>query len=175
MMVSQEKVMDAELQLKKAHEALQMAQARQDQVRRDLSSADADERKARTDVEIAKRRIAETTPVDRSRIELTDGSPVPDDRSHTELNASGQQKGYIVLSEGERSKGFVRPYRDAYRHAKCGHVTTMGRGLSETYARDPKFYSRTFCATCRGHFPVGTDGEFIWLEMDGSETEKVGT
>jgi hypothetical protein len=41
----------------------------------------------------------------------------------------------------------------------CGSVTTMGRALSETYARDPKFYGSTFCVTCNKHLPVG---EFVW-------------
>ena len=139
----------------------------------------------------------------------------------------GQHKSYLVLCEEERQKGFVRPYRDAYKHvgrsicAKmissvgyagrlggprricdlehghkgscdgsfrdvdqpthahltlthraggCGKVTTMGRALSETYARDPQYYGATFCATCRSHFPVGEECEFVWL--DG---QKVGS
>jgi len=106
---------------------------------------------------------------------LADGSPVPEDGSHKELTASGQQKGYVVLTEAERSKGFVRPYRDAYRHLKCGKITTMGRSIAETYQREPGFYSGTFCATCSGHFPVGQDGEFVWYEMDGTTGPKVGT
>ena len=106
---------------------------------------------------------------------LTNGEPVPDDRSHTELQPNGQQKAYVVLSDAERTKGFMRPMRDAYRHLACGNITTMGRALAETYARDPWFYSGTFCATCRKHFPVGETGEFTWYEMDGSEGPKVGT
>ena len=43
--------------------------------------------------------------------------------------------------------------------------------LPETYARDPAFYSGTFCVACGNHFPVGEHGEFVW---DGT-TEKVGT
>lgn len=101
---------------------------------------------------------------------LTDGSPVTPD--HREIDpTTGMQKGYVVLSEAERAKGFVRPVRRAYVHEKCGAVTTMGRALAETYARDPKFYSGTFCARCRNHFPVGERGEFRW---DGTD-EKVGT
>jgi hypothetical protein len=69
----------------------------------------------------------------------------------------------------------VRPFRNAYRHAVCGKITTMSREIAETYARDPTFYSGTFCATCRGHFPVGEDGQFTWYEMDGREGPKVGT
>lgn len=104
---------------------------------------------------------------------LTDGSPVTPD--HREIDpATGQQKGYVVLSAEERAKGFVRPYRDAYRHQTCGKITTMGRALAETYAREPTFYSGTFCAECRSHFPVGADGEFTWYEMDGREGPKVG-
>ena len=85
--------------------------------------------------------------------------------------ASGQQKGYVVLSADERANGFVRPVRTAYVHDKCGGLTTMGLALAETYARDPSFYSGTFCVGCRAHFPVGAAGEFTW---DGT-TDKVGT
>ena len=87
------------------------------------------------------------------------------------LDASGQQETYLVLSEEERAKGFVRPVRRTYVHLKCGAATTMGLALSETYARDPKFYDGTYCASCRGHFRVGQDGEFVWSGTD----EKVGT
>lgn len=45
---------------------------------------------------------------------LTDGSPVTPD--HRELKDNGQQKGYVVLSEEERARGFVRPVRQAYVH-----------------------------------------------------------
>ncbi|TAK84341.1 MAG: hypothetical protein EPO20_14730 [Betaproteobacteria bacterium] len=136
---------------------------------------------------------------------------------------------YLVLSDEERAKGFVRPYRDAYRHVGlpgpkyplrdltdqererfktgdgrgnpyvkfevypkelepltgkcwtqkqldsvgqgCGTVTTMGRALSETYARDPHFYGATYCYNCMRHFAVGKDGEFVWEGTD----ERVGT
>lgn len=118
---------------------------------------------------------AATAPVDRSDQRLASGGPVPDDRSHTELKPNGQQRDYVVLSERERAKGFVRPFRDAYRHQTCGKITTMSREIAETYARDPFFYSGTFCTTCRAHFPVGEDGEFTWYEMDGHEGPKVGT
>lgn len=101
---------------------------------------------------------------------LTDGSPVTPD--HREINPrTGMQKAYVVLSEEERAKGFVRPVRNAYKHLKCGTLTIMGRALAETYARDPYFYSGTFCCECRAHFPVGENGEFVW---EGTN-EKVGT
>lgn len=113
-------------------------------------------------------------PVDRANQQLVSGDPVPADRSHTELRESGQQKDYVVLTKDEREKGFVRPFRDAYRHAKCGKITTMGRAIAETYARDPEFYTGTMCVHCKGHYPIGPDGEFTWYEMDGAEGPKVG-
>lgn len=103
------------------------------------------------------------------KITLVDGSPVTPD--HRELRPNGQQKAYVVLSADERHKGFVRPVRRAYVHAKCGSVTTMAQALAETYARDPAFYSATFCVGCGAHFRVGVNGEFTW---DGT-SEKVGT
>jgi hypothetical protein len=135
------------------------------------------------------------------------------------LLPNGQQRTYLVLSEEERARGFVRPVRFAYRHVGipgpvyplrdvtdeervryassgyvkfevypesespllgkywtqdrldavgkgCGTTTTMGHELAETYARDPQFYSGTFCCACGTHLPVGPDGEFVW--EDGS-------
>jgi hypothetical protein len=74
------------------------------------------------------------------------------------------QKAYVVLTPEERAKGFIRPLRRAYIHSKCGTETKMGLALCETYARDPFFYSGTFCVGCRAHFPVA---EFSWVE-DGA-------
>jgi hypothetical protein len=153
------------------------------------------------------KKSAEIPPVDRSKRELTTGDPVPEDDSHTELLPSGQQKGYVVLSEEERRKGFVRPVRCSYKHvgvrprhatreltaeekkqyadyhyvlkeinpdgnsgrywtekqlhSGCGTVTTMGRALAETYARDPEFYGGTFCCGCGTHLPLE---EFVWCD-----------
>jgi hypothetical protein len=114
------------------------------------------------------RAVGATPAVDRTQRTLTDGSPVTP--GHDELRPDGQQKGYVVLSDAERARGFVRPVQRTYVHQKCGVATTMGQSLAETYARDPKFYSGTFCCGCGSHFPVGADGEFIW--DDGT---KVGT
>jgi len=86
----------------------------------------------------------------------------------TDTTPGPQNDVYLVLSEEERAKGFVRQVRNAYRHSKCGTVTRMGQALSETYARDPKFYSATYCCFCQLHLPVS---EFTW---DGS-TEIVGS
>lgn len=92
------------------------------------------------------------------------------DQADTSDRGDGQQRDYIVLSDAERAKGFVRPVRRTYIHTVCGAATTMGQAIAETYARNPGFYSGTFCARCRTHFPVGPEGEFTW--EDGS---KVGT
>jgi hypothetical protein len=108
--------------------------------------------------------------VDRAAQTLTDGSPVTPD--HREYRPDGMQKAYVVLSDAERAKGFVRPVRRSYRHEKCGAVTTMGLALAETYARDPEFYRGTFCCGCGAHFPVGPTGEFRWVDAFG---DKVGT
>ena len=122
-------------------------------------------------------------PVDHSARQLLDGSPVPADRSHTEIRSDGMQKSYVVLSPEERAKGFVRPLRASYihvgvggseidsnnpsRHGRkppgCGTLTKMGRALVETYARDPKFYDGTFCAGGRKHFPLD---QFVWADTN---------
>jgi hypothetical protein len=141
----------------------------------------------------------------------TNGRPVAEVRA-SQTNETGQHEGYIVLCPDERAKGFVRPYRDAYKHLgplvpksevcvcghgphetgrcgrcecgvfapsglddgtfvrarSCGSVTTMGRALSETYARDPHFYGATFCCGCNRHLPVA---EFVWT----SDGQQVGS
>jgi hypothetical protein len=75
--------------------------------------------------------------------------------------ATGQHASYWVLNKEERAKGFVRPVRSKYMHKACGTFTTMGTALSETYARDPSFYTATFCVKCGTHFPVA---EFFWAD-----------
>ena len=136
-----------------------------DAIRRLVAGDKAEEQAAK----VASAAIAAVS-VDRTNTTLTDGSPVTPD--HRELRDNGQQKGYVVLSAEERAKGFVRPVRQSYVHDRCGGgVTTMGLALAETYARDPSFYTGTFCAICREHFPVGADGEFTWK----GTADKVGT
>ena len=107
---------------------------------------------------------------DEPRKTLADGTQIYPE--HTNIDPkSGQQRDYVVLAEEERAKGFVRPVRLSYVHMKCGTETRMARTIAETYARDPHFYSGTFCIGCREHFPVGADGEFVW----SGTNEKVGT
>lgn len=115
--------------------------------------------------------------------EQSGGGPLPE--NHREINpVTGQQKAYVVLTPEERAKGFVRPVRRKYVHlghgaefrgsvqmthgSGCGALTVMSQDIAETYARDPKFYSGTFCVGCKVHLPLD---EFVW---DGSN-EQVGS
>lgn len=148
----------------------------------------------------------------------------------TDKEPGPQNAAYLVLSEEERAKGFVRPVRLSYRHVGapgprwplrdltpeereryagnryvkfeeyppddrpalgrywtqaqldgigkgCGAVTTMSQAIAETYARQPiGFYGSTYCCSCQRHLPVGPQGEFTWIEADGSEAgNRVGT
>jgi hypothetical protein len=92
-----------------------------------------------------------TDPTDPRLKRGADDTPVP------------QQDVYLVLSDEERAKGFVRPVRLSYRHVVCGKTTMMNQVIAETYARDPKFYGGTYCVHCQKHRPLI---EFVWL--DGS-------
>ena len=95
--------------------------------------------------------------------------------------SNGQYENYPSLSNEERQKGFVRPVRRSYKHIKCGTITTMGISIAETYAARPTYYGSTFCVGCHDHFPVGANGEFVWMRerTEDSTTrdtdEKVGT
>lgn len=110
----------------------------------------------------------------------TSGRPVDVVRAE-QTESTGQHQDYIVLCPDERAKGFVRPFRNKYIHVgvggheidpndmskhgrtgnACGAETSMGNALSETYARDPKFYGATFCVGCNKHLPVS---EFVWAK-----------
>ena len=134
--------------------------------------------------QLLRQNVAEPPPVDRSKQCTTDGrTPLEVRQEQQQDPETGQHKSYVVLCEEERAKGFVRPVRTTYIHvgpggheidptnpakhgrtgSGCGVATTMGRALAETYARDPGFYSSTFCAGCNKHLPVA---EFVW--EDGS-------
>jgi hypothetical protein len=85
------------------------------------------------------------------------------------IRENGQQETYLVLSDEEKAKGFLRPVRRSYIHKKCGTLTTMAQSIAETYARDPSFYGGTFCCGCGTHFPLVEDGErqFHWEDGTG--------
>ena len=116
--------------------------------------------------------MAYVPPVDRSNLCTIRGADPNDIRTIQQKEGNvGQRSDYLILCAEERTKGFVRPVRNAYKHLKCGTVTTMGQALSETYARDPNFYQATYCCHCGAHFPVGENGEFVW----DKDWTKVGT
>lgn len=75
---------------------------------------------------------------------------------------------FPVLPAGVRREGHVRPLRAEYEHLGCGAKTTVHRAIAETFAADPGFYGKTFCAGCREARPVA---EFRWT-ADG---ERVGS
>lgn len=82
---------------------------------------------------------------------------------------------YVAFEEyprdGSHGSAIGRFWTDRELHSGCGFVTSMGRKLAETYARDPRFYGATYCQHCCEHFPVGARGEFVWEGTD----ERVGT
>jgi len=82
--------------------------------------------------------------------------------------------GYVKYEEYPKGESSTvgRFYTQKQLDGGCGGVTTMGQALAETYARDPAFYGGTFCCHCGAHFPVGKDGEFVWLD---APSERVGT
>ena len=82
-----------------------------------------------------------------------------------EKKADGQYENYPTIDEGE----FEQEPRDEYVHETCGTTTYMTGGLPESVARDPEWYSKTFCAGCGTHVPVDevrwADGE-DWVVDD---------
>lgn len=73
--------------------------------------------------------------------------------------SDGQFQQHPTIRDGE----FVRPIRRSYVHTLCGTATCMSDAIAETYARNPTFYTHTFCVKCRNYFLVR---EFEW--DDGS-------
>lgn len=77
------------------------------------------------------------------------------------------QVGYVAFEEYPESESpltgrfWTQAQLDSVGKA-CGTVTTMGRAIAETYAREPQYYGSTFCVQCGSHFPVGEHGEFVW-------------
>jgi hypothetical protein len=91
--------------------------------------------------------------------ELTNDPKDPRLTHGTDNEPVSQADVYLVLSEEERAKGFIRPVRRSYVHTVCGGLTRMSVALAETYARQPTFYGATYCVKCLMHKPVS---EFTW-------------
>lgn len=88
--------------------------------------------------------------------------------------------GYVAFEHYPESGSSVtgRYWTQQQLQSGCGYNTRMGLAIAETYARDPEYYGATFCCNCNGHFPVGEDGEFVWVDDPGTgkaTEEKVGT
>lgn len=85
---------------------------------------------------------------------------------------------YVLYEDYPESERPVigRGWTETQLNSGCGAVTTMALPIAETYARDPKFYGRTFCVGCRTHLPVD---EFVWVDegqvLKGFEGSQVGS
>jgi hypothetical protein len=90
-----------------------------------------------------------------------------------EENSRYSKYGYVKYEAYPQSnssvtgKFWTQPMLDNIRKG-CGTVTTMGRAIAETYARDNTFYGATMCVHCRKHLPLE---EFVW---EGTN-ERVGS
>jgi hypothetical protein len=100
-------------------------------------------------IRVAVRRVIDE--IERARMGLTTDRTSP---CLKEVRPDGQQECYLILSDEERAKGFVRPVRRSYVHVACGVETRMPEAIAETYARNPKFYGGTYCVGCGNHFPL---------------------
>ena len=83
---------------------------------------------------------------------MADGSPVYE--GHREIQASGMQAGYVVLSEDERAKGFVRPFRKSYVHVGCPPPANLRDLTSEEHERYDQFGYLKFEAYPEEKLPV---------------------
>lgn len=115
-----------------------------------------------------------TPPADNTK-RTTTGGMDPNGNEHRILKPNGQQQDYVILTAEERARGYVRPVRRTYVHVACGTATTMGQSIAETYARNPHFYSGTFCVACGKHFnlfgPDDVDApNFKWDDGTGVGT-----
>lgn len=107
--------------------------------------------------------MSDIQPVDRSQRVLADGSPeVP---GYERINpATGMQREYVVLSEEERAKGFVRPVRRSYKHVGAGGPKRPLRDLTpEEHERFDRFGYAKFEAYPESESPV--TGKF-WTEKE---------
>lgn len=91
---------------------------------------------------------------------LVDGSPVTPD--HRELKDNGQQKGYKVLSEEERAKGFVRPVRRSYVHVGIPGPKYPLRDLTD---EERELYGDTYAKFEPYPEDTGLVGKF-WYQSD---------
>lgn len=73
--------------------------------------------------------------------------------------------GYVAFEAYPEGSALIGRYWTKKQLASgCGTVTSTPVPIAETFARDPNFYGATFCCGCHDYFPVGEDGEFVWLD-----------
>lgn len=63
----------------------------------------------------------------------------PTDPSLKTIRADGQQESYLVLSEEERAKGFIRPVRQKYQHVGCRPKYRTRELTAEEHERYDRF------------------------------------
>lgn len=80
-----------------------------------------------------------------------------DDFDYGDRKDDGQFENHPTIDEGE----FEQSVRHTYRHTECGGTTSMKSGIAKSIARDPEYYTATFCTSCGDYYP--TD-EFEWLD-----------
>lgn len=79
-------------------------------------------------------------------------------------NSTGQHSIYLVLSEEERSKGYVRPYRDTYIHKGHEGYVVCGKNLqilSDDHEYADKYYAVMCCASPDSKILHKEDGSCI--------------
>lgn len=75
-----------------------------------------------------------------------------------EKRPDGQYERYPT----DRAEGqFVAPLRHTYIHQTCGTRTKVGSLIAETYAKNPNYYTHTFCVHCKDHYSIE---QFNWVE-----------
>lgn len=95
----------------------------------------------------------------------------PDDFDYGEQREDGQYEDYPTIDDGE----FVQAVRAYYTHTECGSRTHMSKSLAESVARNPEYYTKTYCAGCQEHVPVSEvewgDGEDWVVDGDTTNTD----
>lgn len=90
-----------------------------------------------------------------------DDSPPPSDFDYGEQRPDGQYENHPTIEDGE----YVQEVRRRYVHDLCGSVTIMPQEIAESVARDPEWYSKTFCASCGQYV---TTSDVAW-NADGAD------
>ena len=80
-------------------------------------------------------------PVDRSAQTTTDGRTPDEVRAEQQADGNVMHKSYIVLTEAERAKGFVRPVRRSYKHVGLPPPRGTLRDLTE---KERELYGDSF-------------------------------